>query len=147
MTKEGENNFHNKYDKINHTLSLIKIKSKSLTQDKKRIYGGYAEEIWDITKGVKSDPNAFIFSFTKRSKPMKSQNPSTSLICHQNFGPSFGAFIPEEKQNQSYPELWIRGRKGGYDYTTTFGDDNMICTGGIKAFEVLETEVYQIIFE
>lgn len=141
MTEDDEKNFHKKCDDINHTLSLIKIKySKNFNLDKKRIYGGYAEEKWDVSKKVKIDSNSFIFSFTDKSKPFYSKLPHHSIICYPEFGPSFGV-------SNQHPELWIKNRNGGYDSTSAYGDDKRICTGGATAFDVLEIEVFQIIFK
>ena len=66
--------------------------------------------------------------------------PHHSIICYPEFGPSFGVI------NQ-HPELWIKDKKGGYDSTSAYGDDKRICTGGATSFDVLEIEVFQIIFE
>ena len=38
-------------------------------------------------------------------------------------------------------------KEGGYNATFAFRDNEMTCTGGAKKFDVLEIEVYQIIFE
>lgn len=141
MTTDGEKKFHQKCDDINNTLSLIKIKnSKNFNLDKKRIYGGYAEQKWDVSKQVKTDSNSFIFSFTDKSNPFYSILPYHSIICYPEFGPSFGV------SNQQ-AELWIKNRKGRYDYTSTYGDEKRICTGGATEFDVFEVEVFQIIFE
>lgn len=141
MTEDDEKNFHSKCDNINNTLSLIKIKYiKGINLEKRAIYGGYVEEKWDVSKQVKADPNSFIFSFTDKSKPFYSKVPFHSVICYPEYGPSFGV------SNQR-AELWIKGKKGGYEKSVIFGDDKRICTGGAKEFSVLEIEVFQVIFE
>ena len=104
------------------------------------IYGGYADKEWDSSKTPKKDSESFIFSFSKQSKSFKNQEGYDSLICYPEYGPSFGV-------SNNYPELWIQGKKGRYDNTCAFGDINRICTGKAKSFDVLEIEVYEIIFE
>ena len=146
MTSDGENAFHAKCDNIAQTLSLIKIRVKNNSFEKPKIYkyGGYTKEKWDISNTVKKDDNSFIFSFSNKSEPFfmkeSKDNSFFSIICSQEFGPSFGF-------TNKKPELWIKGEKGGYDNTLAFGDEKRICTGGAKVFDVVEIEVYQIIFE
>jgi hypothetical protein len=141
MSDDGEMTFHQNCDNKKQTLSLIKIKTgKDLTAEKTLIYGGYAEECWDSLGNAKPDPKSFIFSFTNKSKPFRGVKPYCSIICHSEYGPSFGF-------SNKKPELWIMNKEGGYNATFAFGDNEMICTGGAKKFDVLEIEVYQIIFE
>ena len=144
MTQDGENTFHEKCDNISQTLSLIKIgiKNNNLIRFNNMLkYGGYTEEKWDKSKKAKKDSKSFIFSFSNKSEPFfASKENDFSIICSPEYGPSFGY------SNKS-PELWIKGKKGGYDNTLTFGDEMRICTGGAKVFDVIEIEVYQIIFE
>ena len=141
MSDDGEMTFHQNCDNKKQTLSLIKIKTgKDLTAEKTLIYGGYAEECWDSLGKAKSDPKSFIFSFTNKSEPLHSVRPYRSIICHSDYGPSFGF-------SNKKPELWIMNKEGGYNATFAFRDNEMICTGGAKEFDVLEIEVYQIIFE
>ena len=115
---------------------MIQIKYK----DKSKIYGGYAEEKWDISKTVIKDKKSFLFSFSEKSEPFYSKESFFSIICSSEYGPSFGL------SNQR-PELWIIGRKGKYDNTLVFGDTKRLCTGGSRTFDVLEIEVCQITFE
>ena len=143
MTLDGILKFHQKCDNISSTLSLIKIKyKKNNIIDKYQIYGGYAVEKWDCCNIAKEDPKAFIFSLTDKSQPFYKLNSELyrSIICSKEYGPSFGF-------SNGNPELWIKGKKGGYDNTCTFGDKNRDCTAGNKSFIVEEIEVYQIIFE
>ena len=148
MTEDGDKRFHSKCDNINNTLSLIKIKNMSVDLfsekiEEMRIYGGFAEEKWNASKKVKTDPKSFIFSFTDKSKPFYCKSPFHSIICNPNYGPSFGIINPKNKK----AELWIKGKEGGYEEGCIFGEDIKICTGGAREFTVLEIEVFQIIFE
>ena len=143
MSQDGPSQFHEKCDNISSTLSLIQIKSKKNSiLDKYRIYGGYTEEKWDCSDSAKEDLKSFIFSFTDKSEPFYKINSKvcSSIVCSKEYGPSFGF-------SNRIPELWIKGKKGGYDNTYSFGDTNRVCTGGNKLFDVAEIEVYQIIYE
>ena len=141
MTKNNENTFHQKCDNHKHTLSLIEIEIKSGPNRKRNvIYGGYADKEWDSSEPIKKDSESFIFSFSKQSKSFKNKEGYDSLICYPELGPSFGV-------SNGSAELWIKGKKGGYNNTCAFGDINRICTGKAKSFDVSEIEVYEIIFE
>ena len=45
------------------------------------------------------------------------------------------------------PELYCKGRKGYYNSTDTFNDIDRICNKGQKIFDVVEIEVYKILFD
>ena len=135
--------FHNKCDGKGATISLIKSEDGL-------VFGGYASKSWNSGNTHISDPNAFLFSVTKRSafaikssKKGEALSPYTGLLC------SFGAgdlYIYQgcDKSASSYSDLGMSYSSHGMAYASTEARDFL---AGSYTFKVLEVEVYQISYE
>ena len=137
MTKDEENNFHNKCDNIGPTLTLMKIKKNKSSDSFNRI-GGFTSMNWDCSEKFKIDEQAFIFSLTQK-KAYRAKSPFHSIYCSKNFGPCFG-------DKSSSPSLWIKGNTGGYDNSDIFPDSLNEVTCGLKEFIIEEIEVFKVSF-
>ena len=137
MTKDEENNFHNKCDNIGPTLTLIKIKKNKISESYNRI-GGFTSINWDCSEQFKIDEQAFIFSLTQK-KVYRAKSPFQSIYCSENFGPCFGF-------KSSSPSLLIKGKIGGYINSDIFPDPENNLTCGLKEFVIDEIEVYKVSF-
>ena len=57
--------FHTRCDNKKPTLVVIK-------NDQDQVFGGFTKQTWNHTDGYKNDPDAFLFSVTKKKKyPLK----------------------------------------------------------------------------
>ena len=137
MTKDEENNFHNKCDNIGPTLTVIKIKKNKISESYNRI-GGFTSINWDSSEQFKIDEQAFIFSLTQK-KVYRAKSPFHSIYCSQNYGPCFGC-------KSSSPGLLIKGKTGGYINSDIFPDQENNFTCGLKEFIIDELEVYKVSF-
>jgi hypothetical protein len=83
----GANHFHSKCDGHKNTLTILKAKGSSY------IFGGFNSVTWNGSYQYKFDPNAFLFSLTnKDNQPSKMRqiNTNQSILCHSEYGPTFG---------------------------------------------------------
>jgi len=62
-TRDGftADKFHTLCDNKKNTVTLV-------TSTLKKIFGGFAEENWNITSNYKNSKNAFLFSITEKDK-------------------------------------------------------------------------------
>jgi hypothetical protein len=86
----GAKDFHSKCDNQSSTLTIIRAEKSNY------IFGGFTTSFWDNSNQYKSDPNAFLFSLTKKDdKPLKmkidSNHTRYSIYCSSKFGLTFGS--------------------------------------------------------
>ena len=97
-TKDGftSSRFHLKCDNTPNTLVIIKSTDGN-------VFGGYTKNDWSGSILMKSDPNAFIYSFINESNKafkMKCIFPERAIICNNNYGPWFtGGFCISNNSN------------------------------------------------
>ena len=81
------NNFHNKCDNQEETITLIK-------SDKGYIFGGYTPFPWSGDNSYHSSPSSFLFTLTNihGTQPTKfeSKNDNKEVNHHSSYGPVFG---------------------------------------------------------
>ena len=126
--------FHNKCDFANKSLVLVKSGN-----DKR--FGGYTTCSWRGNSIEKKDDNAFVFSLDKMQ--IYDIIPGEDAIgCYPKYGPVFLGC-----QIRIYDEFFTKGGttfEKGLNYNT---QEDYELTGGMKAFEVKEIEVYSIELE
>jgi DNA-binding ferritin-like protein (Dps family) len=77
--------FHNKCDQKEHTISIART-------TKKAIYGGYADQSWDVIPNVeeKESKSAFVFDMSKKKKyPINPGCNASAIKTMPNHGPCF----------------------------------------------------------
>lgn len=145
-TKEGDSSlkFHKNCDNKNNTICLFKTKQG-------RRFGGFTSQKWNSANGEYiQDPKAFLFSLDKKQIYPK-QNKNNSIFCSANCGPCFGSELSEI---EVYDENFLNNKANASTSESdghTFnylGDSNALSEDGIgKGIELVELEVYQVIFE
>ncbi len=130
--------FYDKCRNIPNTLTVIKSTSGN-------IFGGFTEQIWDITKYEICDPNAFIFSLIN-----KEDNPFKQMVTHKHAalkpliycGPSFGpdiAISDESNTEDSHSDFGYRYQHPDYVCRTERAETIL---AGSMHFKTIEIEVY-----
>ena len=132
--KDAED-FHEKCDDIEGTLTIIKTKEGN-------IFGGYTSLSWDPEEEAeKKDNDAFVFSLNLEKLYFESGQKDYSIFCDKNKGPCFvGMFAVQENilKNKSYINPWgIQCFSGEYS--------NYEINGGKNEFFIEELEVFQVI--
>ena len=138
MTKDGEDNFHNKCDNMGPTFILMKIKKNNNVESYARL-GGFTYINWDTSEQFKIDEKAFIFSLTRKKK-FRSKSPYHSIYCSKYYGPCFG-------DKSSFPSFWTKGKIGGYNHSDIFEDLENNFTCNFKDFVIEEIEVFKVNFD
>ena len=91
---------------------------------------------WDCSNTFKKDEFSFIFSLTKK-RVFKTKKQLNYIFCSPLYGPSFGV--------SDTAGLWNMGKIGGY-LCDIYGDNESVCTCGLKDFIIDEMEVYKVSF-
>ncbi len=76
--------FHSRCDSQRNNLILIK------SAENNYVFGGFTREEWSGKSCYKTDPSAFIFSFTNKDKTpllMRCFRPACAIYCNSDFGP------------------------------------------------------------
>ena len=126
--------FHEKCDQAKNTIVLVE------TKDGMR-FGGYTTCSWSGNCVDKNDPNAFIFSFDKM-KTYDNIPGDEAIGCYPKFGPIFLGC-----QIKIFDNAFTKGGttfEKELNYNT---QEDYELTGGKRAFEVKDIEVYEVIIE
>lgn len=132
----GAQDFHNKCDGYNFTVTLVK------TKDGNRRFGGFTDAVWDQSNTDKTGSNGFIFSLDNK-EIYYNKNNSYNIYCHSGCGPAFGGggdFLISDncdKNNSSYDG-------SNYSYDT---NGKKYALAGASNFYVENYEVYKIELE
>ena len=126
--------FHEKCDEAESSLVLIET-------DKGKRFGGFTTCSWAGNCEEKKDEDAFVFSLDKME--VYENIPEEEAIgCYPNFGPIFLGC-----QIRIYDNAFVKGGttfEKGLNYNT---QEDYELTGGDKAFNVKEIEVYEVIVQ
>ena len=124
--------FHSKCDDARSTLVLVET-------DKGKRFGGYTSCSWDGDCIEKKDEDAFVFSLDKMQ--IYENIPGEDAIgCYPKFGPIFLGC-----QIRIYDNAFTKGGttfEKGLNFNT---EEDYELTGGERAFNVREIEVYEVI--
>ena len=124
--------FHEKCDKINNTLTLVRTQSGFR-------FGGFTAASWEGINVFKPDKSAFIFSLDKK-KCYNSNNETHAIWCYPNYGPIFEGYQIDIFDNFLIKNWSKTGKKGvGYDTTEDYELNN-----GEQFYIVKDIEVYTI---
>ncbi len=124
--------FHSKCDEAKSTLVLVET-------DKGKRFGGYTSCSWSGDCVDKKDEDAFVFSLDKMQ--VYENIPGEDAIgCYPKFGPIFLGC-----QIRIYDNAFSKGGttfEKGLNFNT---EEDFELTGGERAFNVREIEVYEVI--
>jgi len=110
------------------------------------ILGGYAEKSWFDSSGVYvSDPTAFIYSLTRKTKHAKQKDTSKSIVSNRNYGPLFGCSCDLMIWQSNSTGENSCSSKGNEIYELPKGVDNDSYLAGSSQFTLTEMEVYSVI--
>ena len=126
--------FHEKCDHAHNTIVLVE------TKNGKR-FGGYTTCSWSGNCVDKSDPEAFIFSFDKM-KTYDNIPGDDAIGCYPKFGPIFLGC-----QIKIFDNAFTKGGTTFEKELNFNTEEDYELTGGDRAFEVKDIEVYEVIFE
>ena len=126
--------FHNKCDFANRTLVLVK------SGNGKR-FGGYTTCSWSGNCVDKSDSEAFIFSFDKM-KTYDNIPGDEAIGCYPKFGPIFLGC-----QIKIFDNAFTKGGTTFEKELNFNTEEDYELTGGDRAFQVKDIEVYEVIIE
>ena len=138
INKEFKNeviNFHKKCDNKKNILLICKSKDE--------IFGGFTPASFDTSGKYEFDPNSFLFSINKSKKYDIFLENSSSIYCHENFGPSFHEdlnFI-ENKMNviKCCKKSYNTG-KNWINIENCFYDSDKILLDSLEIFQIVEEE-------
>ena len=130
-------NFHSKCDDKGPTVTIIR-------SNKETIFGGYTSQSWKSSGDFVSDPNAFIFSLTHKTKHATQKCSDYSIYCRSNYGPTFGTGndIRVVDRCNSTDKNYCNGNQT-YELPAGVNPDTYIA--GTHNFKVKEIEVYSVI--
>lgn len=134
---EDAEDFHERCDEIDGTLTIIKTKEGN-------IFGGYTSLSWDPEdEAEKKDEDAFVFSLNLEKLYFESGKNGYSIFCDKSKGPCFvGMFSVQESffRNKSYVNPWgiqcFNGETSKYEINQ-----------GKNDFFIEELEVFQVIMK
>jgi hypothetical protein len=135
----GSADFHAKCDGHSNTLIILKAEGSSY------IFGGFISINWESSGGFRSDPNAFLFSLTnKNSQPCKMRNINTtcSILCHSEYGPTFGASHDLHICNNANTTASCHSKLGRSYQHPQPSQGDLYLPGSLQ-FKLSEIEVYQ----
>ena len=124
--------FHAKCDDAKSTLVLVET-------DKGKRFGGYTNCSWDGDCVEKKDEDAFVFSLDKM-QTYENIPGEDAIGCYPKFGPIFLGC-----QIRIYDNAFTKGGttyEKGLNFNT---EEDYELTGGERAFNVREIEVYEVI--
>ena len=126
--------FHEKCDQAQNTIVLVE------TKNGKR-FGGFTKCSWSGNCVDKNDPEAFIFSFDKM-KTYDNIPGDDAIGCYPKFGPIFLGC-----QIKIFDNAFTKGGTTFEKELNFNTEEDYELTGGDRAFEVKDIEVYEVIFE
>lgn len=137
LSENGDNKttFHELCDDKGPTLTLFQVK------DGKKV-GIYTPLSWNTHSGNKFDEDTFIFNLNKSKKYKKSESHIASIYCDSSYGPRaiyFGC------GNTNSMKTITHGRDINEFYAR--GSEILPSNNQDKTYDLLETEVYQVIIE
>jgi hypothetical protein len=132
--------FHSKCDNKPNTLVIIKSENGN-------VFGGYTEQSWEHSGGVKQDSNAFVFSFiNSKYTPLKMKcvDSSAAIWCDSKFGPYFnGGFMIDNNSNTNTTSLSeLTNFKHSECTELSDSNDAKSFLAGSYNFKTFEIEVY-----
>ena len=132
MKENGDDvtNFHNICDNIPNTLTILEI------ENGKKI-GGYTTLDWSGNGESKTDKETFIFDLTNKKKYPKINN-KRSIFCLENRGPCFGQACDLGIFNPM-TRGWSN-KNGSFIVNQEISD-------GKDNFDIIELEIYKVVFE
>ena len=129
-------NFHRYVDGKGPLIILVKTSTN-------KIIGGYTSIPWSSCNQIIYDSYAFLFSLTTEIK-YDIFKPKFACYHSQNNGPVFGDNCELQIVDNCFKEHSITNCDSN-NYTF-FDNKNLVDEGGISTFQVLDYEVYQLIF-
>ena len=126
--------FHQKCDHAKNTIVLVETKNG-------RRFGGYTTCSWSGNCVDKSDPEAFIFSFDKM-KTYDNIPGDEAIGCYPKFGPIFLGC-----QIKIFDNAFTKGGTTFEKELNFNTEEDYELTGGDRAFQVKDIEVYEVIIE
>ena len=126
--------FHEKCDQAENTIVLVE------TKNGKR-FGGFTTCSWSGNCIDKSDPEAFIFSFDKM-KTYDNIPGDEAIGCYPKFGPIFLGC-----QIKIFDNAFTKGGTTFEKELNFNTEEDYELTGGDRAFQVKDIEVYEVIIE
>jgi archaellum component FlaC len=133
--------FHKKCDGIPNTLVIIKSAGN-------RRFGGFTSQTWQSDSKGKfiDDKNAFLFSLDKQ-KIYSYKNDNKAIFNYKDYGPTFGneftLFICSNCIQEKYSYTSESHSSSSYNFD---GDNNALSESNGNGFNVVEYEVFEIIF-
>ena len=126
--------FHQKCDHAKNTIVLVETKNG-------RRFGGYTTCSWSGNCVDKSDPEAFIFSFDKM-RTYDNIPGDEAIGCYPKFGPIFLGC-----QIKIFDNAFTKGGTTFEKELNFNTEEDYELTGGDRAFQVKDIEVYEVIIE
>jgi hypothetical protein len=126
--------FHQKCDQAKNTIVLVETKNG-------RRFGGYTTCSWSGNCVDKSDSEAFIFSFDKM-KTYDNIPGDEAIGCYPKFGPIFLGC-----QIKIFDNAFTKGGTTFEKELNFNTEEDYELTGGDRAFQVKDIEVYEVIIE
>ena len=136
-TRDGDraSDFHNKVDKIQKTLCVVK--------SQKALFGGYTEATWEGVNVDKFDENAFCFRLSGKKKIYEKVEGEDAIGCNVEYGPIFRYTFHLNDNYFSRKAFCYGNAKLSHFHS---GSKHKL-TGGDKFPVVLECEVFEISFD
>ena len=137
-TRDGDKseNFHSKCDSVENTLVIIKTTLG-------KIFGGFTTKLWNHKANHTNDPLAFAFSNNNQKiyNILDNKKGECAIYPHNSYGPCFGNGTDFGLHSGCI------GRKDnwcGSQKTFNYNGEHL---NGAYNFQVLDYEVYHVIFE
>ena len=137
-TRDGDKseNFHSKCDSVENTLVIIKTTLG-------KIFGGFTTKLWNHKANYTNDPLAFAFSINNQKiyNILDNKKGEFAIYPHNSYGPCFG-------QGTDFGLYsGCTGRKDNWCSSQKTFNYNGEHLNGTSNFQVLDYEVYHVIFE
>ena len=137
-TRDGDKseNFHSKCDNVENTLVIIKTTLG-------KIFGGFTTKLWNHTANYTNDPLAFAFSINNQKiyNILDNKKGEFAIYPDNSYGPCFGQGTDFGLQSGCI------GRKDNWCSSKNTFNYNGEHLSGTIYFQVLDYEVYHVIFE
>ena len=137
-TRDGDKseNFHSKCDSVENTLVIIKTTLG-------KIFGGFTTKLWNHKANHTNDPLAFAFSINNQKiyNILDNKKGECAIYPHNSYGPCFGNGTDFGLHSGCI------GRKDNWCASQKTFNYNGEHLNGAYNFQVLDYEVYHVIFE
>ena len=137
-TRDGDKSqdFHSKCDNKENTLIIIKSKNG-------KTFGGFTTQLWNHTANYKNDKFAFAFSLDNKKiyNIIDKISGAYAIYCHSSYGPCFGQGTDFGIHNGCL------GRNDNWCFNKSTYDFNNENMNGETSFNILDYEVYLVIFD